>query len=178
MAKPLATLLIGLCLAAGPACGRKGPLELSPGRAPMAVDGLAAVQRGEAVVLKWTNPGQAVSGRPLGPLGSVEIWVFDRGLPAVGRALTSSEVEKTARLVRRIPEGEFASFKVLDGAPASAMAFPFVFDPGPAGPKSLAFTVRVLDAKGRASDFSPPVTVEIVRERSFVDRSAVKGVCW
>ena len=161
MAKPLATLLIGLWLAASPACGRKGPLELPPGRAPMAVEGLTAVQRGGAAVLEWTNPGKAVSGRPIGPLRSVEIWVFDRGLQAGGRALTSAEVEKTARLARRIPEVEFAGFTARAGAPASKMAFPFVFDPGPAGPKTLTFTVRVLDREMRASDFSPPADVAI-----------------
>jgi len=177
MTKPLATLLIGLCLVAAPACGRKGPLELPPGRAPMAVEGLRAVQRGETVVLEWTNPGKAVSGRPVGLLGSVEIWVFERGLPAAGRAPTSAEVEKTARLCRRIPQKEFASFEVRAGAPGSGMVFPFIFDPGPAGPKSLAFTVRVIDAKGRVSDFAPPVAVELVRKNTFVDRSAAKGVC-
>ena len=41
------------------------------------------------------------------------------------------------------------------------MAFSFAFDPGPAGPKRLAFAVRVIDSKKRASDFAVPVAVDI-----------------
>jgi hypothetical protein len=143
----------------------------------MAVQGLTAVQRGAIVVLEWTNPVKAVTGRPLKVIEMAEVWVFDNGLTAAGHPLVTAEVEKTARLARRIPKEEFASFKGRDGARVDEMVFPYVFDPGPAGPKSLAFSVRVFDAKGRASDFSPPVTVEIVRENTSVDRSAAKSVC-
>jgi predicted small lipoprotein YifL len=161
MARPFATLILGLPLLVFPACGRKGPLEIPPGREPMAVEGLTALQRGQVVYLEWTNPVKAVSGRPLTVLGTVEIWVFDRGLPAGGRPLVTSEVEKTARLARRIPEEEFGSFQGRSGARESGMNFPFVFDPSPTGPKSLAFTLRVLDSAKRASDFSPPAAVDI-----------------
>lgn len=161
MARPFATLILGLLIVAGLACGRKGPLEVPAGREPMAVEGLTALQRGQAVYLEWTNPVKAVSGRPLTVLETVEIWVFDRGLPPGGGALPSTEVEKKARLARRIPKEEFGSFQGRSGARESGMNFPFVFDPGPAGPKSLAFAVRVIDSKKRASDFAMPAAVNI-----------------
>lgn len=162
MARSFATFILGLSLVAWPACGRKGPLEVPPGREPLAVEALTAVQRGEVVILEWTNPTKAVSGRPLTEIEAIEVWVFDRGLPAGGRPLTPAEVEKTARLAGRIARAEFASFQAHAGARASGMAFPFVFDPGPAGPKSLAFTVRVLDGKKRASDFAAPAAADIL----------------
>jgi hypothetical protein len=161
MARPFATLILGLPLLVFSACGRKGPLEIPLGREPMAVEGLTAVQRGQVVSLEWTNPAKAVSGRALAGLETVEIWVFDRGLPPGGDALPSAEVEKMARLARRIPKKEFGSFQGRSGARESGMVFPFVFDPGPAGPKSLAFTLRVLDSAKRASGFAAPVAVEI-----------------
>ena len=161
MARPFATLILGLPLLVFPACGRKGPLEIPLGREPMAVEGLSALQRGQVVYLEWTNPVKAVSGRPLAGLDTVEIWVFDRGLPPGGRALPSAEVEKKARLARRISKEEFGSFQGRAGVQPSGMAFPFVFDPGPAGPKSLAFAVRVIDSKKRASDFAVPAAVDI-----------------
>jgi len=175
MARPFATLILGLPLLVFPACGRKGPLAIPPGHEPMTVEGLAAAQRGQAVFLEWTNPVKAVSGRPVTDLETVEIWVFDGGLPAGGRPFTSIEVEKMARLARRIPKEEFGSFQGRSGARDSGMAFPFVLDPGPAGPKRLAFTVRVLDAKGRASDFAPPVAVEIVWKTASAGTTAGKG---
>jgi hypothetical protein len=151
MTKPLGTLLVGLALVCGPACGRKGPLELPQGRAPMGVEGFSAAVRGGKVLLSWTNPSKTVSGRPLEGLRAVEIWVFEAGPPAAGRRLTASEVETSARLVRRIPAGP----------PAAAMTFPFSPVPGPAGPRTLAFVVRVAGAGERVSDFSPPAVVTI-----------------
>ena len=161
MARPFATLILGLPLLVFSACGRKGPLEIPLGREPMTVEGLTAVQRGQVVYLEWTNPAKAVSGHPLAGLETVEIWVFDRGLSPGGGALPSDEVEKKARLDRRIPKEEFGSFQGRSGGHESGMAFPFVFDPGPAGPKSLAFTLRVLDSAKRASGFTAPAAVEI-----------------
>jgi hypothetical protein len=178
MAKPIATLLIGFCLASGSSCGRKGPLVLPPGGEPMAVTGLAAVPSDGAVVLEWTNPAKAVSGRPVGRLAAVEVWVFDRGLPAAGRPPTADEVVKTARLVRRIAAREFAAFKGRDGAGPGAMTFPFVPDQAPAGPKRLAFTVRVLDAKDRVSDFALPVAAELAPDGAGAGRPAPKGVSY
>lgn len=178
MAKPIATLLIGLCLASASSCGRKGPLTLPPGGEPMAVAGLAAVPGDGGVVLEWTNPAKAVSGRPVGRLAAVEVWVFDRGLPAAGGPLTADEVVRTARLVRRIAAREFAAFQGRDGAGPGAMAFPFVPDPSPSRPKRLAFTVRAIDAKGRVSDFAPPVSADLAPDGAALDRPAPKGVSW
>jgi predicted small lipoprotein YifL len=151
MARTFATLLIGLALAAGPGCGRKGPLELPQGRDPMPVEGLTAAAADGAIVLHWTNPVKAVSGKPVEPLEAVEIWVFERGLPAGGLTPTSGEIEKTARRVRRLtrPDLERATFSYV--LPAQA-------------PAKLAFTVRAVDRKGRASDFAAPVGVDTGRK--------------
>ena len=164
MAKPLATLLIGLGLVAATTCGRKGPLELPPGKAPMPPQALTAAADAHSVLLRWTNPAKAVSGRPAGPIDAVEIWVFERNLPAGGRPLTSDEVEKTARLVRRIPRREFGTYAEKTGDGPSAMAFSFDAGPQASVPAKLAFTVRVFDRHGRASEFSAPVTVDIARK--------------
>ncbi len=165
MAKTLATILLGLCCAAAPACGRKGPLELPPGRAPMPVERLTAVPSGETVLLTWTNPVKAVSGKPVGPLEAAEVWVFEGGLAAGGPALSSEEIEKTARLVRRIPQEELGS---------SAMSFSFAVPPQ--SPVKLAFVVRVFDRHGRASDFSAPAAVDLARKDALAERPAGEGL--
>jgi predicted small lipoprotein YifL len=161
MARPFATLLLGLGLVAGLACGRKGPLELPPGREPAAVEGLAAFQRGDTVVLEWTNPVKAVSGRPLAGLDAVEVWVFDRGRPAGGRAPSSAEVDKEARLLRRIPQEDLGRYQRNPGERNARMVFAYAFITGAVVPKSLAFSVRALDAKKRASEFAVPAVVDI-----------------
>jgi hypothetical protein len=178
MAKPLATLLLGLSLAFGPACGRKGPLVLPAGRAPLPVEGLSAVAGEGTVVLKWTNPVKAVSGRPLGPLKAVEIWVFEAGSPSGDRPLTSGEVERTARLAGTIPRREFGARSEASLESVGGMTFAYAVAPPPdaEAPLRLAFTVRVIDRAGRASDFAAPVAVEIARKAGGVDRTAREGV--
>ncbi|HSA97075.1 MAG TPA: hypothetical protein VLJ16_13555 [Acidobacteriota bacterium] len=138
MVKRLLALTLGLSLAvAATACGRKGPLALPPGRAPMPVERLTAVAKDGSVVLSWVNPVKTVAGKPLGTLGAVEIWVQAAG-------------EKAPRLVRRIE---------VQGTAVSS----FMLEPGPGAAKGSSFTVRVFDRKGRASDFAQAVPAETVR---------------
>ncbi len=172
MAKTWATLLLGLGLALAPGCGRKGPLGLPPGQAPMAVEGLSAVAGDSAVLVRWTNPVKAVSGKPVEALETVEVWVFERELPAAGRALTSEEVEKKGRLARRIPRAELEAMAGTAGEAPGTMTFSYVLPPSSAAPAKLAFTVRVFDRKGRASDFAAPAAVEPARRLAAVGPSA------
>ncbi len=174
MVKAVAACLLALSLAAAPACGRKGPLVLPPGRAPQPVAGLTAVSGEGQVVLQWTNPAKAISGRPLGPIGGIEIWVFDKGLPGGEGPLPPDLIEKTARLAHKIPGREIPA---ADGGPgaAAAMTFTYVLPQGLSVPAKLAFAVRVRDRHGRASDFAGPVAVEIPK-RTGVDPAAAEGV--
>ncbi len=159
MARPIATLLIALAVAATPACGRKGPLELPPGRAPLPAEGLTAVPGEGGVVLAWRNPVKAVSGRPLGPLGAVEIWVLEGDLAA-------GEFEEKARLAKKLAGRELAALATEGPEPSGAMAFTFAVPAGTAAPSKLAFAVRVFDRAGRASAFTPPVAVYVLRQVS------------
>lgn len=176
MDKRIAALLLGLCLAAAPACGRKGPLVLPPGRAPMPVEGLTAVAGEGTVVLRWIDPVKTVGGKPLGPLAAVEIWIFDKGRPGAGAPLTSGAVEKAARLARRVSGGELAALRGPAGEGAGVRTFACELPAGQAAPARPAFAVRVFDAKGRASEFSV-ATVDPVRKEAGVDRPAAPGVC-
>lgn len=176
MTKPVATLLIGLWLAAAPACGRKGPLVAPLGRVPMPVEGLTAAAGDGMIVLRWTNPVKEISGRPLGPLGAVEIWVFDKGLPDGEGRLTSEAIEKTARLVRKIPGKEIGIAAGTEAEAPGVMTFSYAIPAAAATPEKLAFVVRVFDGKGRASEFSAPVAVDLTRKDTGVDRPAAEGV--
>lgn len=176
MDKRISAVLLALCLAAAPACGRKGPLVLPQGGAPLPVEGLTAVAGEGGIVLRWTNPVKAVSGKPLGPLEAVEVWIFDKGLPAGGGPITSETIEKSARLVRKIPRTAFGAHGGPGGEAARAMTFTYAPAPGTVVPARLAFAVRVVDRKGRASDFADPVAVETALRAPGVDRPAIPGV--
>ncbi len=171
----LLLLLAGFGLVFAPACGRKGALVLPAPRLPLTVDCLAAVAAEGAVVLSWTNPVKDTSGRPLSALRAVEIWIFEKGLPEGAERLGGEAIEKTARLMRTVPQREFAALAVAGSAPG---ALTITVPPAslPAGADKIAFAVRVRDGRGRASEFAGPVAVEISRRVAGVDRPAPEGV--
>ncbi|MBP7707312.1 MAG: lipoprotein [Candidatus Aminicenantes bacterium] len=146
MARPRATLLLALAAVCLAACGRKGPLELPSGRAPMPTADLAAAVEGGEVVLSWTNPTKTLAGRPLRELAAVEIWVFEAGLPAAGAVPAAAEVERTARAAAKVPAA----------APGLRMSYRFAPSAAPAGARRLAFTVRIAGPGGRLSEFAAP----------------------
>ena len=62
------------------------------------------------------------------------------------------------------------------GEAPGRLAFAYDIVPGPAAPAKLAFTVRVFDRKGRASDFAAPAAVDLARKDARLDPPAPKGV--
>jgi hypothetical protein len=168
-------LLAGLGLVLAPACGRKGALVLPAPRLPLPVEGLAAVAADGAVTLSWTNPVKDTSGRPLSALRAVEIWILDKGLPEGAVSLGGEAIEKTARLVRTVPQREFAALASPGNAPG-ALSVEVPAASLPAGAERIAFAVRVRDGRGRASEFAGPVAVEISRRVAGVDRPVPEGV--
>lgn len=175
MTQPAVIILLGLCLAAAPACGRKGPLVLPPGRAPMPVTGLTAAGGDGRVVLRWTNPTKEISGRPLAGIGAIEIWLLDRGPAGGGGPLSPDRIEKTGRLVRTIAGRDLAGLAAgTDASPGAA--FTYVLPPSATAPAKLAFAVRVRDRRGRASEFAGPVAFEVPGKGAGVDPSPAEGV--
>lgn len=175
MDKPAAPLLValGLCLAVAPACGRKGPLVTPKSGAPGPVQGLSAAAGEGGIVLRWTNPSRTVSGRPLGPLAAIEVWVFDGGLPAGPGRLDEETVDKTARRIR-LPREEFAALWGPGGEAAGVMTY--LHAPAAGAEAAPAFAVRVVDRKGRVSAFAGPVAAEPVR-RSPGGRPSGRSGC-
>ncbi len=150
MTRSAGTLFLGLAILAAPACGRKGPLVLPPGREPMPAKRVSAILEERAIVLAWTNPDKTVSGKLLGPLEAIEIWVFEKDVPASGAVLAPQEVTQRGRLL-------------LTSSPDGGAATMSRSVPVPEGAKALAFTIRVRDRRGRVSGFSPLVVVDIAR---------------
>jgi len=149
----LALGLAALCLSG---CGRKGPLRPPASPRPAAVSGLAVRQRGASVVLDWVNPSRAVDGRPLRAVQAVEVWVLDLGAGSAGPPVAARDFAARARLGRRVPAPDLRPAET--GAGVSAVC------PLPGDgfrPARLAFSVRVLDEKGRASELCPAVPVEV-----------------
>jgi predicted small lipoprotein YifL len=179
MKRSAGILALGLAVFLWPACGRKGPLQPPAAREPKSVEGLTVFQRGGSIILEWTNPAKYADGRPLGPLGTAEVWLADPGPGQGTEPLTPQDFKARARLVRRLAGGDLEPAPEASSGPASVTRFAYQFSAENPGLRRLAFSVRVLDAKRRPSKFCPPVRVEtrtcplppeILDVRVFADR--------
>jgi len=147
-------LALGLAVLLGSACGKKGPLQPPLVREPKPVERLTAFQRGRSVILEWTDPGKYIDGRPLKAVGAAELWILDPGPEGGAKPPALRDFETRARLARRIAPNE------LLPVPAGVMfAYPLAGDQP--GRRTLACSVRVLDAARRPSKLCPPVMVEV-----------------
>ncbi len=156
MMRPAGILALGLAALSLPACGRKGPLRPPASPRPQAVRELAVRQRGASIVLDWINPSRTVDGRPLRAVGTAEVWVLDLGTRGAGPPLAARDFAARARLGRRVPARDLRPAGTPSGVTA---VYPL---PGDGfQPATLALSVRVLDEKGRPSEFCPAVPVEV-----------------
>jgi len=148
---------LGLAVLFGSACGRKGPLQPPAAREPKPAESLAAFQRGGSVILEWTNPSKYIDGRPLDAAGAAtELWILESGPETGTRPPALKDFEARARPARRIAPGEA---RPIPAGVSGAVMFAYPLAEGLAGHRTLAFSVRVLDARGRPSKLCPPVLV-------------------
>jgi hypothetical protein len=120
------------------------------------VERLSAVQHGDRIVLEWENPVRTVSGKPL-VVAAVEVRAVEAASVAALSALRAADMEKRGKPVGRI---EREGFPGLWTGRGGGLRHEHAFDGSRAGKTSFAFSVRVFDAKGRASEFCPVVAVE------------------
>lgn len=156
----LPLLVSGLILLAG--CGKKGPIEPPLPRIPQAVENLALIQRGNALLLTWTNPSTYADGNPLEEVAEAEIWLLKEDRKAEGRAKkwTAQEFESKAKLLAQIKQEEFASLRPAGTKAEAELTYTYVLAGEDLGKKVLTFSLRVRDQKKRASAFAVPASVE------------------
>jgi len=153
-------LALGLTVVLGTFCGKKGPLQPPLAKEPKAVERLNAYQRGGSIILEWANPGTYVDGRKLGAGATAELWLLDPGAEA-SKPAASQDFASRARAVRRLAAAELKPSHTESSGGASGVTFAYTLPSGKVGPRALAVSVRILDAKKRPSHLSPPITVEI-----------------
>jgi len=156
MKRPAGILALGLAEFCLPASGRQGPLRPPASPRPQAVRELAARQRGASVVLEWVNPSRAVDGRPLRAVQAAEVWLLDLGAGGARAPLSARDFAARARLGRRVAAQDLQPAGKAFGV---AVVYPL---PGEGfRPTALAFSIRVLDEKGRPSELCAAVPVEV-----------------
>jgi hypothetical protein len=186
MRKSGTALVLAAALMAFPSCGKKGPLLPPLVRIPQKIEALTLCQRGESILLEWTNPSAYMDGSPLAGISEVEIWLLERAtVPGQERpAVTREQFAKEARLALLITRQEFVRHlksRDKDKPPLSLRAA--VPIPREMVNRSVFFFgLRVIDSRGKPSDFTDlvqwdPIAVPLppagLRTRLFEDRVEV-----
>ena len=138
-----AAVLLGLLAAA---CGRKGSIRPPLILVPQPAENFRVSQRGELIVLEWSNPTSYIDGTPLAGIGAVEIWTADR----------AAEIPAGARLLKALVGNDLAGLRAGRAAGAPTLLYAFVPEGKDRVGKTLALALRIRDArKNRLSEFSP-----------------------
>jgi len=156
-------LLIPTLLFLMAGCGKKGPIEPPVERIPQAVEDLAVSQRGSTCFLTWTNPSAYIDGNPLGEISELEIWLIkeDRSTEGSGKTWTADEFDDKAELLGRISKDQFASLRAEGAKSEAELIYRYDLAGEDMGNKVLAFSLRVIGLKKRASKFASPVSLEV-----------------
>jgi len=181
------SLVLAAALAFFPACGKKGPLLPPLVRIPQKIEMLSLCQRGEAIILEWTNPSAYTDGSPLLAVSKAEIWMLEKAkLPGQEKpTVTPDEFEKEARLTVLLSHDEFGRHLASpdkDKPPLTLLAA----IPVPRekiDSSVLFFSLRVADSRGKTSEFTSlaewkplalPLPPSGLQVRMFEDRVVVR----
>jgi hypothetical protein len=165
-----------LLLLATLGCGKKGGLQPPLVLVPQKVENLKAVQRGQHILLEWTNPESVIDGSPLAGISAIEIWLYEAAAaPQTGApALTTEEFgSKALRLAvvgqagpstpapKKKPPKKAGPAEPKKNAPvAKEQLYEYLLTEKDMKAGRLIFAVRVKEAKkGRLSGFSDLATV-------------------
>jgi hypothetical protein len=163
MARRIFFLLVfsGLIVFSG--CGKKGPIEPPLARLPQTVQGFSLFQRGDKVLLNWTNPEAYIDGNPIGKVAEVEIWLIkeNRAVGTAAKKWTTADFENKAELLIRISADQFSTFHSLE---PEQTGLTYVYAPKTEefGHKVLTFALRVKDGEKRTSAFSEPSSLVLL----------------
>ncbi|MFQ6037251.1 MAG: fibronectin type III domain-containing protein [Candidatus Aminicenantales bacterium] len=177
----------GILLSAN--CGKKGNLLPPLVRIPEPPEAVEAVQRADKIILSWKNPEAFVDGRALERIDRVEVWVFEKDIPAEeGPGQEAEETprgdafERKGELAGTIEAANFEDHRVRDERAEPRLRFVYTLPEAAAASRTFLFALRVNVGK-KYSDFSEPVSItplivplppEDVSATAFEDRIEIR----
>lgn len=139
-----------------PCCGKKGALLPPLVLIPQTVESFKAFQRGDKIILKWTNPTTYIDGSALAGVSEVEIWLVEQEASSQkeAQAVLPKEFEKEAKLAASIKKDQFSSYQQKKDKKASEFIYIFPLAGKSFKASQMIFAIRVRDGKKKKSDFS------------------------
>lgn len=143
-------------------CGKKGPLAPPLVRTPQSVQDLSLFQKGNEVILSWSNPTDYVDGNPIREVSEVEVWMAEEARTEARpeSKLTVEEFENKAKLLISFKKDRFAVL-LQRGTESPRFSYAYPLEPGKIGRTVLVFALKVRDERRRESEFSEPLSIKL-----------------
>jgi len=155
--KILPSLVLSICLSWCFFCGKRGPIYAPLVKIPQKIEDLDVFQRGNTMVLRWSNPSSYIDGDPIEGEITVELWLLkvEKELARQqGGGLTEENFASKALLHETIKQEDFTKFQDPEGEPSEGLIYTYELTSQELSQMVFVFGLRIKDNKEKVSDFS------------------------
>lgn len=123
---------------------------------PQGVENFEVSQRGDFIILTWTNPTTYSDGTPLVRIKEIEIWKFEAQEEDSLDKVSTEEFRKKAKLEVTIKKDEFPDYQGTEDRDLLEFEYSYKY----ANFNRIHFALRIRDWKRRGSEFSEILSIE------------------
>jgi hypothetical protein len=137
-------------------CGKRGPIYAPLVKIPQKIEDLEIFQRGNTLVLQWSNPTSTMDGNPIEGEITVELWLFkvERELARQQGGLTEENFASKALLHETIEQEDFVQFRDPRRESSEGLTYTYELSSEELSQMVFVFGLRIKDSKDKESGFS------------------------
>ncbi len=154
-------------------CGKKGPIQPPVIKVPQHAENFEVNQRGESIILHWTNPVVYSDGSALSEIKEIEIWLLEetrKSKEAAAKAsqkkrkalpkISLEEFKERSKLEKVIKRDEFPDYQRQFNRDSFGYEYEYELPEKNLTSKRYIFALKVKDKRDKSSDFSKRLSVE------------------
>ncbi len=151
-------------------CGKKGPIVAPHIRTPQGIKTFRAIQKGDTLILEWTNPTTYGDGKALPEIEEIEVWLYEREIespkdgestgegesPRRGEPVGIEEFVKNAKIISLIKREVFSWYRIRESNEPESPQFCYFYKLSgkDLASKTLIFSLRIKYRKRKEAAFS------------------------
>ena len=153
-------------------CGKKGPIQPPVIKVPQQVENFEAQQRGDRIILRWTNPVAYSDGSDLSEIKEIEIWLLEvikesketpeeasREEKKAPPKISLEEFKEKSKLERVIKRDEFPDYQRQFDKDSLGFEYGYELPEKNLTLKRYIFALKVKDNREKSSDLSKRLSV-------------------
>ena len=163
-------------------CGKKGPIFAPRIRTPQGIKTFRAIQKGDTLILEWTNPTTYGDGKALPEIEEIEVWLYEREIespkdgespgegesprgeesPRRGEPVGIEEFVKNAKIISLIKREVFSWYRIRESNEPESPQFCYFYKLSgkDLASKTLIFSLRIKYRKRKEAAFSDLKSIE------------------